>query len=499
MSSKKYLYGANVRGIQSYIFQTNKLKEIAGASEIVEQICTELFATQLGVNYDELLKDDKLYQSAAGGVKYLFNDKQSCQESIKTFAFNVRKNALGIQFNQAGILIEGQEPTAEEFKALESKLITNANKRQVVATPACMITNRSRRTGGIATKITIDKEHLDSQNQNYLSEEVVQKRKQNDSSKQRLKEKLFGKTDAELAKELEDLKGDNTWIGVIHADGNGLGAIIKSMQKAESGTGFAKLMKQFSAQLDRAIEKAAKRVVKYMNLSTEDITPVVIGGDDLTVIIKGAKAYKFTELFCSYFEYETKQHLSNIEVSSKDLHEKFKSGLTICAGIAYIKYNFPIHYGMHLAEELCKAAKNKSKGLDINEKPSSILFYKVNSSSVKSYTEIKKRELTSPVLSNQEPFVAGPYFLHRKENVKTIKDLSKHLKVYREPHAPSSVLREWLGELFENETVAAQHLARIKQIHSPYVNKLDLHIDDTSKVAGLVNDLIMLDQVGTEL
>ena len=38
-----YLYGLTVQGIQSYIFETNKLKEIIGASEIVEQLCTTWF------------------------------------------------------------------------------------------------------------------------------------------------------------------------------------------------------------------------------------------------------------------------------------------------------------------------------------------------------------------------------------------------------------------------------------------------------------------------
>ena len=36
----KYLYGAAVQGIQDFIFKTNELKHIVGASELVEQICT---------------------------------------------------------------------------------------------------------------------------------------------------------------------------------------------------------------------------------------------------------------------------------------------------------------------------------------------------------------------------------------------------------------------------------------------------------------------------
>ena len=39
----KYLYGAAVQGIQGFIFKTNELRHIVGASELVEQICTSAF------------------------------------------------------------------------------------------------------------------------------------------------------------------------------------------------------------------------------------------------------------------------------------------------------------------------------------------------------------------------------------------------------------------------------------------------------------------------
>ena len=43
-----YLYGASVQGIQDFIFQTNELKDIVGASELVAEICTRLFRDTLG-------------------------------------------------------------------------------------------------------------------------------------------------------------------------------------------------------------------------------------------------------------------------------------------------------------------------------------------------------------------------------------------------------------------------------------------------------------------
>ena len=60
----KYLYGANVKAVQQFIFQTNKLKEIIGASELVEQICTNLFEKQV-----EEFKADNRIIAAAGIIK----------------------------------------------------------------------------------------------------------------------------------------------------------------------------------------------------------------------------------------------------------------------------------------------------------------------------------------------------------------------------------------------------------------------------------------------
>ena len=41
--NEKWLYGASVQGIQGYIFQTNKLKDVIGASELGKDLCETSF------------------------------------------------------------------------------------------------------------------------------------------------------------------------------------------------------------------------------------------------------------------------------------------------------------------------------------------------------------------------------------------------------------------------------------------------------------------------
>ena len=50
---EKFLYGASVQGIQSFIFQTNQLDDISGASELVESICTKAFEKAVGEGFNK--------------------------------------------------------------------------------------------------------------------------------------------------------------------------------------------------------------------------------------------------------------------------------------------------------------------------------------------------------------------------------------------------------------------------------------------------------------
>ena len=107
-TTEKYLYGAAVQGIQSFIFQTNKLKEIVGASEIVEEICTTKFASiayDCKLNYKEakerLEADGEAILFAAGNIKYAFSTREECERVVRTFPKEVVQFAPGITVSQA--------------------------------------------------------------------------------------------------------------------------------------------------------------------------------------------------------------------------------------------------------------------------------------------------------------------------------------------------------------------------------------------------------------
>ena len=102
----KILYGAAVQGIQGFIFQTNTLKEIIGASELVERVCTSAFAEQIGSDVDSLAKDENMIIMAAGNILYVFNDENKCRNTVLNFPKKVMDMAPGITISQATVAIE---------------------------------------------------------------------------------------------------------------------------------------------------------------------------------------------------------------------------------------------------------------------------------------------------------------------------------------------------------------------------------------------------------
>lgn len=473
----KYLYGASIQGIQSFIFETNKLKEIVGASELVEEICTNFFARAMQTK--DLLTDTNAIINAAGNIKYLFGDKTLCESIVKNFPKEIMEKAPGITISQTVIEIE-DKLTAEDFNKLEEKLKIQRNKVVKPLHQALMISERARKTG----KAGVD---WDKKANEVIDVAQILKRDVVDNSVANLSEKLTGKkiSTKDFTYKIEDIavgqKEAKNWIAVVHADGNNLGKLIQQMVKSlqncnETDIKFA--FKKFSQKLDEATTCAAQTaynevVLKVEKVSKGPIRPVVLGGDDLTVIIRGDLALDFTTIFLKQFEIETAEKFKGL--GEKFSLTQFKNGLTACAGISYVKPTYPFHYAVDLADELCGYAKTVSKDLVKNDEkknpPSCLMFHKVQSSFIGSFKDdIIPRELKAGDIS----FVNGPYFINAEAKQTTVSQLKNWINKINSEDAPKSALRNWIGELHHSQSSAEQLMERIISLNNSYKKKLKL-------------------------
>ena len=443
----KYLYGAAVQGIQDFIFKTNALKHIIGASELVEQICTSAF--------DKFaVKNGKSIVRAAGNIKYVFDDEADCKRAVREFPKKVMTMAPGITISQAVVVMDDFSKAVDEVEAL---LRVQRNKPSRSVTTGLIGIKRANNTGLPVTAI---------EKGEYKDDSTIQKESVQDVKA--LCEKSFGQgrlRDKNVAYDISEITGKNDWIAIIHADGNGLGKVVQVVGKQE--TTFS----EFSQKLDLATEQAANEAYNavaggFQEQTMIPIRPVVLSGDDMTVIIRGDLAIDYANAFISAFEKKTKEHIGEI-LKQQHVFAEDRDYLTACAGIAFIKSSYPFYYGYQLAEELCGQAKKDTKAIHGAESnhlpPSCLMFHKVQDSFVIDYKDIVKRELTA---KDGLSFKAGPYYVSPENGKFTVADLKESARMLsgESKDGIKSGIRNWVSLRLEDKNKADQRKSRMQDI-----------------------------------
>lgn len=445
----RYLYGAAVQGIQDFIFKTNELKHIVGASELVEQVCTSVF--------DEFAENGESVVRAAGNIKFVFNEKTECARAVREFPKRVMTMAPGITISQAVVPLD--DDFGKAIDDIEALLKVQRNKPSRSVTTGLIGIKRANNTGMPVVLIKKD----DFKDESTVQKECFQNVKN-------LCKNSFGKevlSHKEVAYDISDLTDKNDWIAIIHADGNGLGKVVQVVGKQKE------VFREFSQKLDKATKEAANKAFesvadKFKEKTIVPIRPVVLSGDDMTVIIRGDLALDYANAFIAAFEETTKHYLGKI-LQEQHVFAEGKDNLTACAGIAFIKSSYPFYYGYQLAEDLCGQAKKDTKaiyGAETNYlPPSCLMFHKVQDSYIVDYKDIVERELTA---KDGLSFKAGPYYIHPQTSKNTVEDLVKASKLLNSENGDGikSGIRNWISLRIEDKNKADQRKNRMLQIFS---------------------------------
>lgn len=429
----RYLYGAAVQGIQGYIFRTNELKKIVESSEEVELICS----SQNGGLFNEFVQGGESFLRAAGNIKHVFPDRKSCEDAVRNFPRKVMEYAPGITLSQA--VVEIKEGAELPFDELEQKLRMQRNCPMPSMTTGYIGIERDPKTALPSRK----------------------EPKANSQTTRVLCEKAFGRyvDHDDVAYDIENITDRNSWIAIIHADGNGLGQVVKAIART-------KYLAEFSKELDNATVQSAvaayNHVIKPLVCKKEPVRPIVLGGDDFTAICRADLAVEYVKVFMETFEKITSDRAAKMHLDAAGLDK-----LTMCAGIAFVKQNYPFYYGYDLAETLCGEAKKAAKAINPQLAPSCLMFHKVQDSFVGQWSDIKDRDLrTSDGLS----FENGPYYIEPQLGKSTIGDLLSNVDSLDDNI--KARLRQWLTVRHEDAGKAKQEAGRIIAKYPKYKDML---------------------------
>lgn len=419
----RYLYGADVKKIQGYISGSSRLTEIAGASELVEYVCTDLF--------DEFTGNSGAVEkiiAAAGKIRAVIADRETAEKIMSGFPKCVVEAADGIQFVQAIVEI-AHEVTAADSHQLESRL------QQEMPMPSPL-----RDWSVVAKYPRSGKPVAELCGGESLDRAAFQKRRAVDQHWKKLRRK-FGVPG--FPSDFKKIAGTDSFIAVIHADGNSLG---QKLMKLEGGAQYESRWKAFSQELDDATTMAA--LTAYRGLGEKKFRPIILGGDDLTVICSADEAIGFTKRYLEAFRDETAKKPSLQE-------------LTACAGIAFIKENYPFHFGLELAELLCSEAKKRAKARTVSPVPSCLMYGLELGSFIESgFDDIKRRRLTAGKVTLD----FGPYATSGSGGLPQLEDMLEAARTLAGRNPLRTGLRRYLSELHVDR-VSADFLARrIQQV-----------------------------------
>lgn len=388
MSEKSYfLYGASVQGIQDFIFRTNNLEEIIGASRLVEKVCTTMFADKIEKGVHELKQDANAIVNAAGNIKYIFSDYDSCQKVVRDFPKQVETMAPGITISQAVVKMSGEyEDFSNAVDELERRLHIQRNRPMNHTSPRFMGVARSKDTNLPAVKFANGKRY------DAASVQRLNAYRSNNESAQT----SYG-TDYDT---------------IIHADGNAMGALFSRFGNDQSK------LKEFSSGLDELVKKcveAAKTATINANYRNgEHINVIICSGDDLTVMCESRYALPFVKNYMELLEKDSKFLLDKI--FGEDRPYPY---ITACAGIAFLGAKNTFRDGYRLANMLCEHAKNDSfQHRQGKVLPSCLLFYK-QAGVIVGNLESSYYQAMHPAKGHSFQF--GPYYLNETNNRWTIK------------------------------------------------------------------------------
>lgn len=160
---------------------------------------------------------------------------------------------------------------------------------------------------------------------------------------------------------LNDGVDHDGWIAVMHADGNGIGEIFRGLASAYRGDEFLDRLRSFSTALDEVTTTALQRAIAPYPDRRDWLLPLIVGGDDVTLVMDARVAFEVTVGFvrefarCSAADDRIVHVLSRLRPAGGG--SPAATGLTASAGIAYVRPHFAFSAAYDLAAELCAAAK----------------------------------------------------------------------------------------------------------------------------------------------
>lgn len=447
-----YLVFFETSGNQAYIYATNKLRENIGASELTYRVGTQWVLEAAGIldvptdnpaKFRKWLKevhgshDVEVILCTSGKSLLLVSGEKMAESIISVVTSRAAREAPGLSVTGAIVELKGRDKksVADATKEAHKHFKTN---RDLMPAP----TQRFAMLPFCEPCATTGFPAAGEQHEDFLSCVSLKKREMRNKWFTRIGN-VFKNNDSEffiarsadqLEKELDEL----SWLGVVFADGNGLGQIMLDFTNWLGEDDYLDTLRTFSVELDTASEDAFYAAcLKLEKLGAAQklksgkkrlpLVPLLLGGDDLTVLVDGRFALPFTQAFLEEFEKISAQQPTIKKITQQALGA---GRLSAGAGVAIVKAHFPFHSAHALAESLLKSAKLAKQKVKQNDKdqpfPCSALdFHILFDAAFSSLDDIREERRAATVDKAKHRLWGGPYVVTPSSDLAGAKEAGK--------------------------------------------------------------------------
>ncbi|MDY7006109.1 MAG: hypothetical protein SWX82_19820 [Cyanobacteriota bacterium] len=476
--SKYVLTILDTTGIQSYIFNSNRLRENIGASYLVEwstKYLVEEKLAELGVPKDrqnEPIESSgliaELIYAAGGNATILFRSIDDAKEFTKKLSRQILLEAPGLNIVAARSEFDWEEDSLyEKVKYLQKEELEKQKRARIPSVPllGLGVTAFCKSTQLPAVKTSAGYFEGEETEHYLISRETEAKLKATSPQYKQLAnrdlrekfEDVLKDTDYEFPYRLDRLgrsSGKSSYYAVVHADGNSMGNRFKEFGKSsQDNRDYINRMRKLSKSVNEAGKNAVKKVIQVLINSLENgelkekisikndflpFRPLVYGGDDITFVCDGRLGLELAAIFLQEFQKQ--------EVADGKL-------LTACAGVCIVKSHYPFARAYQLSEALCSNAKKFVR--EQNQEFSAIDWHIAASGLLGSIGEIRQREyqVKQGDLTMRPLFIEGENTQDISDNkwcnwsnfTKVIQTFNNH-EIWKGRHNKIIALREKLRE-----------------------------------------------------
>ncbi len=398
--------------IQQYIFGSNRLIENIGGSELVELATRRWVYESLPVAHNVIdvttgLLDNQrtignidaeVLYAGGGNTVILFKTFDVARTFASRLTRRVLREAPGLELIVAHRKFDWQtESLAGVVSETLGVELARKKHQRVPSLPllGLGVTQPCSSTGLVAAGVFDNKPV--SLEIKAKTEDTIQKQ-----SRERLQAKLpriqqgYWQIPHDFA-DLGRIKGEESYIAVVHADGNGIGRRVEAIAKRYSlpnqNRDYINAIRQFSQGLEHAATEALRSVVDLMAdafLTDAELAnhhrlkfplrPIVFGGDDVTFVCHGRYGLSSAVRYLAAFEEATKKEPA---FNGQPAYA--------CAGVVIVHTHYPFARAYRLSEQLCRSAKQMLKDLQVDD-GSAIDWHIAMSGITGSLGEIRARE-----------------------------------------------------------------------------------------------------------